>query len=71
MIGWFVCPTVSMVTTSKAAGMEKALFIFCQKNKRRIRRNIQPMWERCIVQIVLLGCGVWSGSQLHDISLHH
>ena len=23
MLGWFVCPTVSMVTTSKATGLEK------------------------------------------------
>ena len=24
--GWFVCPTVSMVTTSHATGLEKTLF---------------------------------------------
>ena len=26
MHGWFVCPTVSMVTTSHATGLEKTLF---------------------------------------------
>ena len=26
MLGWFVCPTVSMVTTSKPSGLEKTLF---------------------------------------------
>ena len=24
--GWFVCPTISMVTTSHATGLEKTLF---------------------------------------------
>ena len=24
-LGWFVCPSVSMVTTSKATGLEKTL----------------------------------------------
>ena len=28
MLGWFVCPTVSMVTTSKAGGLEKGL-LYC------------------------------------------
>ena len=27
MLGWFVCPTVSMVITSKVCGMEKTLHI--------------------------------------------
>ena len=25
ILGWFVCPTVTMVTTIKAAGLEKTL----------------------------------------------
>ena len=27
MHGWFVCPTVPMVTTSKAGGLEKTLLV--------------------------------------------
>ena len=25
-LGWFVCPSVSMATTSRATGLEKTLF---------------------------------------------
>ena len=25
-LGWFVCPSVSMVTTSKSTGLEKTLY---------------------------------------------
>ena len=27
-LGWFVCPSVSMVTTSKATGLEKTILRF-------------------------------------------
>ena len=27
MVGWFVCPTVSMMITSRAASLEKTLYI--------------------------------------------
>ena len=32
MLGWFVCPTVSMVTTSKAIGLEKTLIEFAPQS---------------------------------------
>ena len=32
MLGWFVCPTVSMVITSKATGLEKDHYIICSNN---------------------------------------
>ena len=31
MLGWFVCSTVSMVTTNRTAGLEKTLFCLAEK----------------------------------------
>ena len=38
-LSWFVCPSVAMVTTSRATGLEKTLFpvlTFTHKRQRRI-----------------------------------
>ena len=55
MHGWFVCPTVSMVSTSHAAGLEKTLcnkaVIFCDTClKTRLLVNIYVYNEGMHVQ---------------------
>ena len=40
MLGWFVCPTFSMVTTSKAAGLDKTIsFVIGSSGARAINVN--------------------------------
>ena len=50
MVRWFVCPTVSMVTTGHATGLEKTLFLgdklvffemYCTQKKKRVRMLVK------------------------------
>ena len=49
MLGWFVCPTVSMVITSKVCGMEKTLLIADLTS----RSSLQVQGFVCLTQMVV------------------
>ena len=48
---WFVCPTVSMVTTAMIAGLEKTLF--CVRNICG-GRTIDPYWYHSLTMLLIV-----------------
>ena len=54
MIGWFVCPTVSRVTTSKAAGRKRLYLYFVKK----IKEGFAEIYSQC-GKVVLYSLCCW------------